>query len=230
MGRRPYVATVFLMLTLAACADSSPEATEAGGGDVAPSAMLGTCVERVATWAGVSESDVTGEDLSHQNPSGAAWDFRGDYPGGGWACGGPSGQAEPSTVMVYPSNGSAQEIVDGGMQADPGDDLESPESVLAALESAATPSAGCLAAMEALANTSYEATEDAQNAAVAATTEACASAGEYIVAFKEYPEAWGMSSATFIDGTAALITIQSACFMSTDAPMCLDAAANGLLN
>lgn len=64
--------------------------------------MMANCTESVATWAGVDIARVTGRDVSHENPSGIAWDFRGSYPGGDWACGGPAHEHTPSSVMVYP--------------------------------------------------------------------------------------------------------------------------------
>lgn len=64
--------------------------------------MLGECTDRVAEWAGVDPSDVSGASVSDENFSGTAWDFRGSYPTGDWACGGPVGERLPSSIMVYP--------------------------------------------------------------------------------------------------------------------------------
>lgn len=193
--------------------------------------MLETCVAKVATWAGASESDVSGEYLADGNPSGLAWDFSGEYPGGSWRCGGPADQSDPTSVMVYPEAGSMQDIVDGGDPPVSGDVSSSdPAAVLAGLAAASgPPSESCLGAMSALADTPYSASEATVNAAVAATVEGCATAGEYILAFKAYPSAWGMTDASYIDGSAALITIQSACYGNGSAPACVDAEANGLL-
>lgn len=64
--------------------------------------MLSECTDRVAEWAGVDASDVSGASVSDENFSGTAWDFRGAYPSGEWACGGPAGERLPSSIMVYP--------------------------------------------------------------------------------------------------------------------------------
>ena len=82
-----------------------------------PSDMMNSCMSKVAAWAGADSSEVLGYDVSNENFSGTAWDFRGSYPGGDWACGGPSKQKTPSSVMVYPggagSLGIPEEIFRG---------------------------------------------------------------------------------------------------------------------
>jgi hypothetical protein len=201
---------------------------------VQPSAMLDVCASKVATWAGVDASDVTGHDLNDENPSGAAWDFEGEYPGGSWKCGGPADQSDPASVMVFPEAGTAQDIVDGGTPPEaPETDSpakSNPTTILAELVSnSAAPSSSCLGAMSALAETSYSAPESVSDAAIALTVQSCATAGEYILAFKEFPAAWGMTDASFIDGSMALITIQSACYNNNNAATCTDATAHGVL-
>lgn len=205
----------------------SPESTS--GAD--PSTMQDVCIDKVAIWAGISTSDVSGRDLSHENPSGEAWDFEGEYLGGTWRCGGPAGQPDPASVMVYPDAGPMQDIVDGGVPPQsPDAESDDPEDVLAALIAASPPaSTACLSAMSALADTPYSASEATAEAAIAVTVEDCTTAAEYILAFKEYPAAWGVTDASYIDGSSALITILSACYNNDSAPMCVDAEANGLL-
>lgn len=68
------------------------------------------CRTAVAQWASVDVSRVTGNDVSDQNSSGKAWDFRGTYPGGKWACGGPAGQREASQIMTYADDGTVTSI------------------------------------------------------------------------------------------------------------------------
>jgi hypothetical protein len=79
-----------------------------------PNDMFSECKRAVAEWADVNVSEVSGRDVSSENFSGKAWDFRGSYPGGDWACGGPAGAAKPGSVMVYPggvdSDGIPEEI------------------------------------------------------------------------------------------------------------------------
>ncbi|WP_198519575.1 hypothetical protein [Microbacterium sp. BR1] len=74
--------------------------------------MLSECTDRVAEWAGVDESEVTGHDVNDENPSGLSWDFRGSYPGGEWACGGSANDRLPKSIVVYPG---------GQGSTDPGD-------------------------------------------------------------------------------------------------------------
>lgn len=78
--------------------------------DVSPSEMQSACANMVASWAGVDIDQVEGRDVSSENMSSSSWDFRGTYPGGEWACGGPGGQAEPAQTMVYPDGGTAQQV------------------------------------------------------------------------------------------------------------------------
>lgn len=73
---------------------------------VKPADMATSCVEAVAAWADVSPDDVDWVDVSAENFSGTAWDFRGSYPGGTWACGGPGGEREPGQVVAYPTDGT----------------------------------------------------------------------------------------------------------------------------
>jgi len=68
------------------------------------------CRTAIAEWASVDVSRVTGDDLSNQNPSGMAWDFRGTYPGGEWACGGPAGEREASQIMTYADDGTVMQV------------------------------------------------------------------------------------------------------------------------
>lgn len=228
-GMKHLAVVALATLALTGCV-ASPEPVEAGQGQD-PSIMLNVCVSKVATWAGSTTSEVSGDYLAGENPSGLAWDFSGTYPGGSWRCGGPSNQAEPTSVVVYPEAGSMQDIVDGGSppvssDASSGD----PAAVLAGLVAASgAPSESCMSAMSSLADTPYSASEATVNAAVTASVEACTTVGEYILAFKAYPGAWGLTDASYIDGIAALITIQSACYGNDSAPACLDAEANGLL-
>lgn len=201
---------------------SAPETTKSD-------ATLNECIDRVATWADISSSEVTGVDRNDENASGAAWDFEGEYTGGSWACGGPAGQAEPTTVMVYPDAGAAQDIVRGDSST-PNSGKTEPVSVLAGLaDSSLPPSEGCLSGMRALAEVPFSASEGIQNAAVTTSIGACATAGEYVRAIKMYPEAWGFVDASYIDGQTALNTIQAACSLDVSAPVCVDASANGLL-
>lgn len=72
--------------------------------------MRDICTAAVADWAGFGESSVDWEDVSNENPSGTAWDFRGTYPAGSWACGGPAGELVPAQIVVYPGNGIGQDI------------------------------------------------------------------------------------------------------------------------
>lgn len=65
--------------------------------------MRDACTAAVSAWAETEVSTVSWEDVSDENYSGAAWDFRGSYPGGSWACGGAAGEVLPASVMVYPS-------------------------------------------------------------------------------------------------------------------------------
>jgi hypothetical protein len=72
--------------------------------------MRDVCTAAVSEWAGVSESELEWEDVSAENFSDAAWDFRGSYPGGTWACGGPAGETAPSDVVVYTADGLGENI------------------------------------------------------------------------------------------------------------------------
>lgn len=214
-------------LLLGGCAAAPTELTR----EPDPSVMQAACIDKVAIWAHISTSDVSGRDVNDENPSGEAWDFEGEYPGGTWRCGGPAGQPDPVSVMVYPDAGPMQDIVDGGVPPQsPDAESDDPEAVLAALVAASEPaSTACLRAMSALADTPYSASEATANAAIAVTVEDCTTAAEYVLAFKEYPAAWGVTDASYIDGSTALITVMSACFNDDSAPMCEDAKANGLL-
>jgi hypothetical protein len=214
------IASAACVVAMAGC--SAPETTESD-------AMLNGCIDRIATWAGISSSEVTGADRNGENASGEAWDFEGEYTGGSWACGGAAGQAEPSTVMVYPETGAAQDIVSGGISTSgPGE--SEPVSVLAGLtDSSQPPSEGCLSGMRALAEMPFSASEGIQNAAVKTSVGACGTAGEYVRAIKAYPEAWGFVDASYIDGQTALNTIQAACSLDASAPVCVNASENGLL-
>lgn len=75
-----------------------------------PSDMCAECVETVATWAGVDSNYVVGRDVSAENMTSEGWDFRGTYPGGEWACGGPEGEGLPAQVMAYPDGGLARQL------------------------------------------------------------------------------------------------------------------------
>ncbi len=75
---------------------------------VKPADMAAECVDVVASWAEVTPEEVEWVDVSDENFSGTAWDFRGSYPGGTWACGGPSDERTPSQIVVYPPDGVAQ--------------------------------------------------------------------------------------------------------------------------
>jgi hypothetical protein len=101
IGRRPtsWIVMLFLGLLVGGCGPSvtSEEAME-------------YCRTAVAQWANVDVSRVTGDDISDQNPSGEAWDFRGTYPGGDWACGGPAGEREASQIMTYADDGTVTSI------------------------------------------------------------------------------------------------------------------------
>lgn len=102
LGCLSIVGIVLGLLVLAFIAISLNRASDAAAG-----AMRNDCVTRVAEWVGVTVSEVTSIDVSDENPSGLAWDFRGGYPGGEWACGGPAGERAPSSVMVYPGGRGA---------------------------------------------------------------------------------------------------------------------------
>lgn len=75
---------------------------------VKPQDMATECVRVVSSWANVTADQVTWTDVSSENFSGTAWDFRGSYPGGTWACGGAAEERSPSQVVVYPPDGVAQ--------------------------------------------------------------------------------------------------------------------------
>lgn len=75
---------------------------------VKPADMAAECIEVVASWAGVTPEEVEWVDVSDENFSETAWDFRGSYPGGTWACGGRSDERTPSQIVVYPLDGVAQ--------------------------------------------------------------------------------------------------------------------------
>lgn len=199
-------------------------------------AMLSACIAKVAKWAGIGKSEVSGLEVDEaaENPSGKAWDFHGKYSGGSWSCGGPAGEAEPSALVVRPEAGGSQDILHGGTPlatTKPGDSAApTPEAALSELANkSAPPSQTCLNAMSALANTSFDASDAGQNTAVALTVQNCTTAGEYIRAYKLFPGAWGMADASYIDGSNALMTIQAACLTSKSAPTCIDATAHGLL-
>jgi len=77
-----------------------------------PEVMMADCVSQVAEWAGVSPGQVTATDVSAENSSGGAWDFRGTYPDGEWACGGTAGDLHPAQTMVYPGGADSTDVND----------------------------------------------------------------------------------------------------------------------
>lgn len=217
--KRVITSSVASLICVAAFAGCS------AAGETGSDVMLSECIDRVASWAGLSNGEVTGDDRNAENPSGSAWDFAGEYEGGAWACGGPAGQAEPSSVMVYPEDGVAQDIVSGGPPAR----SSGPVSVLAGMvEASQPPSPECLSGMSALADVSFSASEATQNAAVEASADACGTAAEYVLAMRAYPMAWGFTDASAVDGETALNALQAACSLSASSPVCTDASANGL--
>ncbi len=194
----------------------------------APIDMLRSCRSSVAQWATVAPAQVLGHSVSEQNPSGLAWDFEGTYPGGTWACGGPAGQTKPTSVVLWPQAGSRQEILADPKPQGPTD--SDPAVVVDKLaRQTDTASPECLGAMAALADTSYMASVETQNAAVADTTRACSTVGEYVIAMRTYPAAWGYTSAATVDGLGAALAIQSVCSHDRTIPLCVDAAAHGVL-
>ena len=220
------------VLALTACSAVTPKSDPS----INSSVMLAACISKVAQWASISKSDVTGSEVNEktENPSGVAWDFNGTFSGGTWKCGGAAVEPIPASVMVYPNAGGIQDIVNGGSPpagVAASDSTEAdPVAILASLvEKSEAPSQTCLESMSALASTSPDATDTVSNAAVAATSQACQTAGEYILAYKKFPAAWGTTDASYIDGKTALITIQSACYGNRSAPTCVDARAHGLL-
>lgn len=76
----------------------------------ARTAMIDSCKSAVATWAGVDVGTLSDRDVSGENIYGDAWDFRGSYPGGTWACGGAAGEREPAQIVAYPDGGIATVI------------------------------------------------------------------------------------------------------------------------
>ncbi|MGX1701699.1 hypothetical protein [Microbacterium sp. NPDC055357] len=74
--------------------------------------MITECIEQVAEWADVDPSEITATDVSDENYSGTAWDFRGTYPGGDWACGGTAGTRTPAQTMVYPGGADSTDVND----------------------------------------------------------------------------------------------------------------------
>ncbi len=104
-----------------------------------------------------------------------------------------------------------------------------PVDIVGTLASQAAASEPCLSSMRSLADTSFDAAEAVQNAAVARTAQDCPAVGEYVVAMRAYPLAWGASSASDVDDQFALWSIQAACSLGTAAPLCRDAAGHGLL-
>lgn len=235
---KPSLAAVALaaLIALSGCSATGPAASVVTADD-----MLTVCQEKVATWAGVAVIMVTGHDLNDQNPSGKAWDFEGDFPGGTWKCGGPAGRTDPAQVMVWPEAGAMQDITNGGTPlptqpsaSDPTPAAPAkpdPITALAALVSAAgSASSECLVGMQTLANTSFDAPESVQNAAVLTSLQKCRGAGEYIIAARQYPDSWGMMPGS-IDGQSALFIIQAACSLP-DGPAtapCKDATDHGVL-
>lgn len=77
------------------------------GASVTRDDALNYCRNLVADWIGAHVADVVGEDVSSENFPGNAWDFRGTYPGGTWACGGPASQREASQIIAWTSDGAA---------------------------------------------------------------------------------------------------------------------------
>lgn len=69
---------------------------------------------------------------------------------------------------------------------------------------------------------------DAENAAVAASTEACTTVDEYLRGVEENPQSWWYASAERVREDADLI-VASACSIDDTTAMCRDAAAQGLL-
>ena len=229
------MAGVAITLLLASCSSTFSQPMP-GSGVVSDSrVMLSACIATVAAWSSSPISQISGVEVNEatENPSGKAWDFSGNYPGGTWRCGGPSSQANPGTVVVFPKAGKVQEILGAKPAAAAGSNETanaSPEAVLAALvDKSKPPTASCLRAFKALAGTSYDSSEAVQNAAVELTVMKCATAGQYILAYRQYPAAWGETDASYIDGSNALITIRSACSQGSKALTCVDASKHGLL-
>lgn len=201
--------------------------------NVGPDAMLSVCKEKVASWAGTAKAQITGSEVK-ENPSGMAWDFRGAYPGGTWACGGPAGVEQPTALVAYTNAGGMQDILHDATPLDTASPSDStaltPEAKLSEqINKSSSPSQACLTAMKLLSDTSFDAPESEQDAAISVTATGCTNSAEYILAVKKFPGAWGFVDASYIDGETALTIIQSACLKNETAPTCIDAAAVGLL-
>ncbi|WP_307363897.1 hypothetical protein [Microbacterium murale] len=65
------------------------------------------CIQIVADWAGVDTDQLTSASVG---TSKVALDYRGEYPGGEWACGGEINVAKPYQVMVYPGGADSSGI------------------------------------------------------------------------------------------------------------------------
>lgn len=70
-------------------------------------AVEGECMKLVAEWAGIDIADISSARVG-QTP--VALDYRGEYPGGEWACGGEIDVVNPYEVMVYPDGGVPEQI------------------------------------------------------------------------------------------------------------------------
>lgn len=243
-GRRPSNGTViiglFLLISIVAApaiieSTSLKANTQTQAESIEPSEMLALCKEKVAIWANVSVFRVTGVDLNDQNPSGAAWDFEGDYPSGSWRCGGPSGHVQPTQILVYPRAGATQDIIADPTNPSLVTNTDSPTNADPAVivgqlaEETHAASASCLSAMQELANTSYSDTDENTNSAAKKTAQDCTTVGEYTIAMRAYPGAYGMTSSSYVDGQSALFAIRSVCTLDRAAPTCADAAKHGLL-
>lgn len=109
-GKKSRVKSVFFILAVIASGAYlfSAMSGQTRGDAVGEYAAREECVRIVAEWAG---ADIAQVSSSSVGTGAVALDYRGNYPGGEWACGGEKGRKDPYQVIVYPADGSVAQVI-----------------------------------------------------------------------------------------------------------------------